>query len=214
MIMPDGENVIINDIKITKKGRYALFCNDEFLFSIDEETLLKYHLKIGSALTPFELDSVHRDSDYFKAKDKALSFLDLRDHSENELYSKLCRSFDETTSAEVISRLKETGLIDDSSFAEKYFSELVRKKVSRSVVFYKMQEKEIPREVTESLMNNYGFDDSDAIRGIIDSRFLLKIKDETGRKKAITYLVNKGFRYRDVMNVISELINDFEEQNG
>lgn len=201
----------INDIKITKKGRYALFCNDEFLFSVDEETLLKHHIKIDSQFTSAEIDSIRKDSDYFKAREKALTYLDLRDHSEGELFNKLCRNFDEMTSAEVISKLKETGIINDSGFAQKYFAELIRKGNSRRQIAYKMSEKGISHEITEQLIDSCSVDDKDVIREIIDRRFTAKVTDEAGRKKVISHLINKGFGYGDIRTVIAEFVSECED---
>ncbi len=208
--MPDYE-YIINDIKLTKKGRYALFFNDEFLFSVDEETLLKHHIKIDSVLSASELDSIRMDSDYYKAKDRALTYLDMRDHSESELYTKLCRNFDEMTSAEVVARIKESGLIDDTGFADKYFTELVRKGSSRTFIMHKMAEKGISREITEDLLKNAEFDDCTVIHDIIDRRFLAKINDDIGRKKVISHLVNKGFTFNDIRSAIAGFIDGHED---
>ena len=52
----------VSDIKNTKKGRYALFCDGEFLFSVDEETLLKHGLEKGSVLTKPELDALEKEA--------------------------------------------------------------------------------------------------------------------------------------------------------
>ena len=62
----------ITRISRTKKGRIALFCGEEFLFSVDDETFFSEHLAEGVRLDGPRLEELRRKSDAHRAKDKAL----------------------------------------------------------------------------------------------------------------------------------------------
>ncbi|MEG2938939.1 MAG: hypothetical protein RR829_01820, partial [Oscillospiraceae bacterium] len=53
-------SVTITEIKQTKRGRYALFCADGFMFSIDEDTVARHHVKKGMQLENEQLMQILR----------------------------------------------------------------------------------------------------------------------------------------------------------
>ena len=83
----------------TKRGRYALFLDDAFAFSLDEDTFAAAGLHAGDELTEPAVAELRRKSDARRALDKAMDLLALRDHAAGELYAKLCRRFDPHTAA-------------------------------------------------------------------------------------------------------------------
>ena len=95
--------MVITDIKITKKGKYALFCGSEFLFSVDEATSQAYDLHPGMDISEEGLSELRKRSEYNKALSRAFLILGSRDHSEYELFTKLSRSFDEETASAAVS---------------------------------------------------------------------------------------------------------------
>ena len=62
----------LTQIKETKKGRFALFFDGEFAFSLDEETYVKAHLNPGDVLEEWQIDELRRQSDTRRALDKAM----------------------------------------------------------------------------------------------------------------------------------------------
>ena len=53
----------LTQIKETKKGRFALFFDGEFAFSLDEETYVKAHLNPDDVLEDWQIDELRRQSD-------------------------------------------------------------------------------------------------------------------------------------------------------
>ena len=190
--------MVITDIKTTKKGRYALFCGDGFLFSIDEDTFLSFGIKKGKELSDDDLAELRKQSDYRKALDKAFSFLGIRDHSEYELYSKLLRTFDPDTSRQAVDRIRELGYLDDTSFAERYAGELLRKGKSLGEIRLKLNEKRISHEISESVLGALESDETPLIIDLINSKYLRKLSAENGRQKVYAALLRRGFRSRDI----------------
>ena len=105
--------LVLSDIEPTRRGRFALFANGEFLFSVDGETLRKHRLEVGGTLSAAQLDALREASDTRAAKDKALVYLSLRSYGSAELYEKLCRSFDERTAAAAVAEMVRLELLDD-----------------------------------------------------------------------------------------------------
>ena len=54
----------ITEIKMTKKGRYALFCGEEFLFSVDENTYADFGIHKGMDLDDQDLAELRKNSEY------------------------------------------------------------------------------------------------------------------------------------------------------
>ena len=86
--MPDGligqaqglsQMRTITRLQETKQGRISVFFDGEFDFSVDEETFVLHHLKVGQRYTEEQYQELRQDTQYRKAKEKA--FLLLSHHS-------------------------------------------------------------------------------------------------------------------------------------
>ena len=80
----------ITRIQKTRLGRFSLYGEEGFLFSLDSETYFSCGVEEGDNLTDGDLADLREKSDARKAKDKALQYLSLRLYGERELYDKLC----------------------------------------------------------------------------------------------------------------------------
>ena len=94
----------LTQVKETKRGRYALFFDGEFAFSLDEDTFAMAGLHTGDELEEWQIHDLQTKSDTRKAVDKAMDLLALRDHAAGELYQKLCCSFDPHSAAAAVRR--------------------------------------------------------------------------------------------------------------
>ena len=70
--------MVITDITVTKRGRYSLFVDGEFLFSVDGQTVLEYGLKKGLEVDCGFLDELQSACLEKKARDKAMDLLSRR----------------------------------------------------------------------------------------------------------------------------------------
>ena len=108
----------LTQVKETKRGRYALFFDGEFAFSLDEDTFAMAGLHTGDELEEWQIHDLQTKSDTRKAVDKAMDLLALRDHAAGELYQKLCRSFDPHSAAAAVAKMHELNLLDYAGFSE------------------------------------------------------------------------------------------------
>ena len=133
----------ITDITETRRGRYALFLDGEFAFSLDAETFADAHLHIDDALETWQAEDLRAKSDTRRALDKAMELLALRDHAAGELYQKLCRKFDPHSAAAAVAKAGELGLLNDENFARRRAAELLRKRKSRREILQDLAAKGI-----------------------------------------------------------------------
>ncbi|MBQ2085918.1 MAG: RecX family transcriptional regulator [Oscillospiraceae bacterium] len=201
----------ITEIKMTKKGRYALFCGEEFLFSVDESTFADFGLHRDMELSDADLEQLRKSSEYRKALSKGFTLLGVRDHSEYELYTKLLKNFDEHTSAQAVTRIRELGYLDDGAFARRYTEELLRKGKSAGEIRRRLSEKRISRETAEEILSDLETDERPLIAELIEGKYAAKLREPNGRQKVYAALLRRGFRSSDVSAALREFeVEDIE----
>lgn len=147
------ETIQITRISQTRRGRFALFCEEEFLFSVDSETFFAQRLEEGRRFTPAELEDLRAKSDTRKAKDKALQYLSLRDYASGELYDKLCLKFDPHSAAAAMAKMAELGLLNDEAFARHRAKYLLGQNKSRSQIARHLAEKGVDRATAAEVLD-------------------------------------------------------------
>lgn len=184
----------------TKRGRYALFLDDAFAFSLDEDTFAAAGLHAGDELTEPAVAELRRKSDARRALDKAMDLLALRDHAAGELYAKLCRRFDSHTAAAAVARVGELGLLNDAGFARRRAAELLRKRKSRREILQDLAAKGIDRETAAdalaALMPADGEEDPDlaSARALVERQYARKLA-EGKTQQVMAALARRGFSH-------------------
>ena len=184
----------------TKRGRYALFLDDAFAFSLDEDTFAAAGLHAGDELTEPAVAELRRKSDARRALDKAMDLLALRDHAAGELYAKLCRRFDPHTAAAAVARVGELGLLNDAGFARRRAAGLLRKRKSRREILQDLAAKGIDRETAAdalaALMPADGEEDPDlaSARALVERQYARKLA-EGKTQQVMAALARRGFSH-------------------
>jgi regulatory protein len=185
----------ISRIQETKRGRMSLFDeNDEFLFSIDTETLAKTHIKEGTKLSPLELDAVRQQSDERKAKDKALYYISMRDYASKELFDKLALKFDADTCAAAVAEMQRLDLINDAAFAVHRAKYLAKQNKSVSTIKQTLAQKGISKEDIAAALDEATPADDDACCAIIKKSYMRKLENGD-TDKVIAAMARRGFSY-------------------
>ena len=202
----------ITRISRTKKGRFALFCGEEFLFSVDDETFFSEHLVEGVRLDGPRLEELRRKSDAHRAKDKALGYLAAREHASGELFQKLCRDFDEHTAAAAVAKMDELDLLDDGAFARRAAVWLLGKNKSRSEILRWMAQRGLDRELARQTLEEVfeerqadapeglGPDGAAALR-LVEKQYAAKLA--AGKKQnVLAALARRGFSSGDARRAV------------
>lgn len=200
-------------MKLTyKKGKgdkIHISVDGEYRLTVDAMYFSSLYLKDGQEIGQDEYLELESTVKTRRAYNCAVSLLSRRDHSESELLRKLREKGFSDGAEEAISKLKNSGYIDDERFCQVYSSELIRLKgYGRRRVEQELYRKGVSRDIISCVLDEISFDD-DKLVDIIKKKHLSKMTDEKGKKKAINALMRLGYSYseiRDALNKIDEEI--------
>ena len=202
----------IIEIKKDKLHLMRLFLNDGSEVLIDKDVCSQKCLNKGMELDEQALQGLIFESDYQRAKSRAVWYLDRMDHTEKALYDKLLRAgFKPKPCAKVIARLKEVGLLDDNRFAENYANRLIESNVSKREALQKLLLKGVPYDLAKSVLEETETDELSQIKNLIEKKYKNKLLAENGVQKVYAALVRKGFSYGAVKTALNEFIEESEE---
>ncbi len=146
-----------------------------------------------------------------KAKNYCFLLLKFRARSEKEIYNSLKRKrFDEEIILTACESLKDSGLIDDKSFAKDWIASRLKKPFGLRRIKQELKLKGIEDSLIESnlaeIRGNYSEEDtvSKAIKAKLNK---LSGKDsEKVKKHLYGYFLRRGFASETIVNVINQLI--------
>ncbi len=208
----------LTEISQTKRGRYALFFDGEFAFSLDEDTFAAAGLHTGDTLTEAEAATLQKKSDARRALDKAMDLLALRDHAAGELYQKLCRKFDAPTAAAAVAKAGELGLLNDEAFARRRAAELLRKRKSRREILQDLAAKGIDRAAAAAAVEALapagpdGAEDPDlaSARALAARQYARKLA-EGKTQQVMAALARRGFSHAVIKAAVQQALQEIEE---
>ena len=203
--------MLVTAVEPRRKSLSALYIDGEFAMKLDTETLLINHIKAGVEISDEQLHQLIEDSNNKRAKEKALWLISYRDHSKKELVDKIKRTSSEESAVAAVERLTELGLVNDEAYARRYFEELTQgsKHLSPRGARYKLIEKGIDREIIDAIVDETDIDEREQIRIIINSKYKNFNADEKSKKRTVSALQRKGFRWDDIRSVME----DYEEED-
>lgn len=202
----------ITEIKKDKLHLMRLFLSDGNEVLLDKDVCSQKCLNKGMELDEQALDGLIFESDYQRAKSRAVWYLDRMDHTEKALYDKLLRAgFKPKPCAKVIARLKEVSLLDDNRFAENYANRLIESNVSKREALQKLLLKGVPYDLAKSVLEETETDELSQIKNVIEKKYKNKLLSENGAQKVYAALVRKGFSYGAVKTALNEFIEESEE---
>jgi regulatory protein len=201
-----------------EKNVSVYFDNGERLI-LSEDTFFNSGLRKGDEISEDRFSFFIEQNILYHIKQRALSFLGRRFHSERELLIKLKqKSYEERLIKLVLNELREKSFIDDQVFANHFVEEKLKKKrwgnnKIRSALFSKGVSASIIDEVLKLFDSEV--DQNEAALGLAKKKFeKLKLRESDERKlkqKIISFLLSRGFDYEVASEVVSKLIkNDFD----
>src|SRR6185312_13486596 len=111
-------NVTAIKQQVKRQGRYSIFVDGTYAFSLSEIALLESKLSIGRELTSDELKELKQTSADDKVYNNALAYATLRLRSTWEMEQYLRRKQASAPLADqILNKLSIMGLLDDEAFA-------------------------------------------------------------------------------------------------
>ena len=203
--------MIITEIKKDKKHLMLIAFQSGEEILLDTDTCTENCLVKGMELDEEMVAELRFDSEYKRAKSRALWYLDRMDYTEKNLYTKLLRAgFDKKASAKVLARLCELGVVDDRRFAERFAERCIESNISKREAMHKMLEKGVPYDLAKEILSEVESDEDAQIKALIEKKYYYKLSREGGAQKVYAALVRKGFSYSAVSKALKEYVNDIE----
>jgi regulatory protein len=191
----------------TQKGRFNLFLDGAFAFSISISVATTVGLQEGQSLSPTEIEKLKDAELLHRSLNTALRFLSPRPRSEAEIRARLRRQgYDMEIIQQVIARLKEQKLVDDTLFAQFWRDNRENfKPRSRRLVEIELKQKGVDAETIAE--TTAGFDDEiGAYKAAQRKAISLSGLDFPGfRKRLGTFLRQRGFPYELINRTIERI---------
>ena len=201
----------INEVIRQKKHLVKVRLADGREIYLDSDFAAQNAIKAGDNVTEQKIDEWLRESDYVRAKSRALWFLDRADHSEKTLYEKLTRAdISPEACARAIARLKELGLLDDVRYANRLAERLVEANVSKREAYVKMLAKGLPRDIVNAALEDIETDEAAQIGALISKKYRTKLENPENIPKVYAALVRKGFSYSAVREALKRYSEELE----
>jgi len=195
-----------------EKNVSVYFDNGERLI-LSEDTFYSSGLRKGDEISEDRFSFFIEQNILYHIKQRALSFLARRFHSERELLIKLKqKSYEEKLIKIVLNELKEKSFIDDQVFANHFIEEKLKKKrwgknKIRAALFSKGVSSSIIDDILQSFDSE---DDQDEAALVLAKKKFenLKLRETDSKKlkqKIISFLLSRGFDYEVSAGAVNKI---------
>ena len=194
----------------TGKGqgkRVRIFLDGKQAFYLETEVVVKEGLKVGQTLSTDQIEVLISKDSFQRALSAAVHYISYRPRSEFELRERLGqRGVNGNAREEVITKLKEQGLIDDTAFAQ--FWKSSRQSYSpRSqwLTGLELKRKGVADDIVNRVVDNIDDDDNAYRAALKKARSLPQSDYPVFRRRLGDYLQRRGFSYGVINHTIQRL---------
>ncbi len=204
----------ITRLSETKKGRFAVFADGEFLFSVHKDIFLaRPELALGKNLPVELLEEIRLEDEAWSCKEKALTLLEYSSRSAGALAEKLRQHYPPETVEATIQRLTELGLLNDLDYGRRLAADLLHlRKYSLGRVRQALYQRKLDREVIDEVMEE--LEDTDQIGPIVElvqKKYLPKLREPQGRQKVAAALQRRGYGWDDIREALRQVAENDDE---
>ena len=206
--------MIISRVVRKDEKNVAIYFDDNEKLILSEDTFYNSGLRKGDEVSEDHYFFFIEQNILYHIKQRALSFLSRRFHSEKELLLKLkAKSYDERLIKIVLNDLRSLSFIDDKYFAKHYIEEkLHRKKWGMNKIRAALFNKGISSSIVDELCleysnktNSYELVTQLAEKKITQLR--KRVNDNSQLyQKTVSFLISRGFEYEIVKEICNKLI--------
>lgn len=219
MVRMDGtdyEQITITRIEQQKrnKHRYNLYQEEQFLFSVHEDILVKHRITGKTTLVDKQWRELVKDEEKQAAYRTALRWLSRRMYFTKEIHTKLQKKeYEEDSIAEAIQQLKNQKYLDDDRFAVQWTEQrMLSQKKGRKWVEQELKQKGLSSvQISQALQQVKPQDEEEKAMLLGERKW--KQLDETdpkSRQKLMAYLLRRGYDY----NITSKVVKRATKQDS
>ncbi len=185
----------------------VLFTDDSFVL-LDLDVYNASPIKEGDEISEDLLEELKARSDYERARQRALWYLDQKAYTEKALFDKLkTAGFKEASAAAVICRFKELSLLDDRRYALDFAERAAESNISKREISQKLYLKGVHRDIIKETLDSVFVDENEQIQNLIEKKYKRKLENPDKVQSVYAALIRKGFSYtavRDALKAYSE----------
>jgi len=195
---------VVTDIKQQQrlKGRFSIYVDGRYGFSLSDTALLDSRLTVGQEMTGEELKTYKQLSLDDKVYANALRYAAMRLRSRWELESYLQRKqASPALATQILEKLEAIGMIDDLAFAKTWVDNRhLLKPTSKRKLQQELRAKHVANDIISQVLQADETDDRQSLRQLVDrKRRQSKYQDDM---KLMQYLSRQGFSYDDIKHVL------------
>lgn len=184
------------------KGRYSVFVDKKYAFSLSDAALLDSKLVVGQELTREEVGKYKKISAEDKLQSQVLRYTALRPRSrwEIEMYLKR-KSTPPPLQEKILNKLSKFGYVDDVNFARSWVeSRRLLKPTSRRRMQLELRQKHVADNIIQEVLTEDETDEQAVLKELIArKRKQAKYQNQT---KLMQYLARQGFSYGDIKEAL------------
>lgn len=192
----------VTEIKAQVKtaGRFSIFVDNKYAFSLSDTALLDRKLYIGQEIDEKQLKDLKQASDDDKAFGLALRYASLRPRSEWEIRSYLQRKKVTPALADkILNKLTDLNTVDDISFAKSWVeSRRLLRPTSKRKLQQELRAKRVNDEAISQALSEDEADEQEILRALITKK-RPRYPDDL---KLMQYLARQGFKYDDIKSAL------------
>jgi regulatory protein len=197
--------------QVKRPNRFSLYIDDHFCMGLS--VFVAAGVRVGQEMERADLEKLLAAQQLEEARDKALSFLEVRPRSVQEVRRRLAsKGYPEEIIKQVLERLTDVQLVGDRDFAKFWVENREGfKPRSKRALQYELRQKGIASEEITRAVKKVDEPDS-AYRAAHTKAMRWKDLDaKTFREKLSGFLARRGFDYTVTRNAVNRL---WQEMNG
>jgi len=196
----------LSKIEKQKRGcKFNLYVDDDLVFSIYEDTFIKFNLKKDQKLSKEKLQDICDFDQAVKACNSAYNLLGIRPRSKREIELRLIEKFPKKIVREVIDELEKKQLLKDSDFCNYWLRASNYKLKSKRQIEYELYQKHIDsKQIQNTLSSMTKEQELEKARKIVQkfqSRYS-GISEINKKQKLQTLLARKGYSWSVIKDVV------------
>lgn len=201
--------MIVKYIESIDKKRVKVTMEDGCVFPLYKGDIRKHSIEEDMDVPEDKYNYILKDIVEKRGKDRALYLLKSSDKTEKQLRDKLTGGYyPPVIINNIIDFLKNYNYIDDYSYAKNYI-DIYIKNNSIFLIKNKLMIKGIDKEVLDLAIDEYleksEYNPHDLIRKLLEQKhYKFQDADFKEKNKIISFLLRKGFKYDEIIEVLRE----------
>lgn len=196
------------------KHRVSVYVDHTYAFSLDEVDLVRLGLKTGRQMTEQDIAACNVESNFSKAKAKALDALSHRAMSTKELRDKLLeKGFDDSIADMTVDDLTDLGYLDDTAFAALYAEQAMDGKGwGKRKVKYELLQKGVDGAVINEVLEAFDAPPYERMAELLQMKYgSLDVSDRKQKERATRFLASRGYDFSDIGEALARWAERQEE---